>query len=66
MDSKEKEQFQAELVTLQEGQHYRVDLTWTPVLPGSGRLPVSFLRLYSNHPDLPLKELQIQGWVAPE
>ncbi|MFH0945172.1 MAG: DUF1573 domain-containing protein [Planctomycetota bacterium] len=62
--SKHEEQLHAELITLREGQEYRVDVTWN-VVAGT-RLGGSKLRLHSDHPDLPLKEIMIQGWATKE
>jgi hypothetical protein len=53
-----------ELVTLEDGMKYRLKVTITPGI--DARYFRGILRLTSEHPDLPTKDIAFGGWMNPK
>ncbi|MBI4880290.1 MAG: DUF1573 domain-containing protein [Planctomycetes bacterium] len=61
VDSKDASLITPEVVTLEAGVHYRIDVS---ALPSAGvRYLRGSLRILSDHPDQPVKEIPFQGWL---
>ncbi len=61
IDSPQAGQFAARVETVKEGEHYRVVFESTPT--GANRTLRGLLRIATDHPDLPRRDLPFQAWV---
>ncbi len=61
VDSPAASQFTTRVETVTEGAHYRIVIESTPT--GKNRTLRGVLRITTDHPDLPKRELPLQAWV---
>ncbi len=61
VDSKYASLITPEVVTLEAGVHYRIDVSALP--SANVRFLRGSLRILSDHPDQPVKEIPFQGWL---
>ncbi|MEW6746975.1 MAG: DUF1573 domain-containing protein [Planctomycetota bacterium] len=62
IESKNAADLKAEVITEEPGIRYRLRITALQSL--TARYFRGVVRLYSRHPDLPMKEIPFQGWVS--
>ncbi len=61
IDSTHKDKIEAKLETVKEGAEYKITLTTAPDL--DARFFRGILRIQSDSPEMPMKELHFHGWV---